>query len=171
MIVLKSQRTQSHSFRWGFCRIRGHLATKPSRHRLNRHQELCIFNTFRKDKSMMTYKPRGSCVTPDFRWRGWSNGGKSKKPKKISRTSNKTQNLWLCSIRRTTRPAGALLWVFRLFWTPPHKIPSQIKPPRKILARFSYPKKSFDHPCHLKSGVPPPTPSRPRGLHTPLFQC
>ena len=26
----------------------------------------------------------------------------------------------------------------------------------------SEPKKSFDHPCHLKSGVPPPTPPPPR---------
>ena len=27
--------------------------------------------------------------------------------------------------------------------------------PEKMLAKFFYPKKSFDHACHLKSGVPP----------------
>ena len=47
----------------------------------------------------------------------------------------------------------------------PTKIPNQIKLPKKILAKFSYPKtpeiedfkpkKSFDHPRHLKSQVPP----------------
>ena len=26
--------------------------------------------------------------------------------------------------------------------------------PKKCLSKFSYPKKSFDHPCHLKSGAP-----------------
>ena len=34
--------------------------------------------------------------------------------------------------------------------------------PEKMLAKFFYPKKSFDRPRHLKSGVPPgplPTPS------------
>ena len=35
------------------------------------------------------------------------------------------------------------------------KIPTQIKLPKKILAKFSNPKKSFDHPRHLKSRVPP----------------
>ena len=60
-----------------------------------------------------------------------------------------------------------------LFNTPPppkkkeKKIPTQIKLPKKILARFSTlktipesnisnPKKSFDHASHLKSRVPPP---------------
>ena len=48
----------------------------------------------------------------------------------------------------------------------PQKIPAKIKPSKKYLPKFSYPKKSrnrnfepqksFDHPCHLKSGVPPP---------------
>ena len=35
----------------------------------------------------------------------------------------------------------------------PPKIPTYIKPPKNILAKFFYPKKSFDHPCHLKSSV------------------
>ena len=49
----------------------------------------------------------------------------------------------------------------------PKKIPTQIKLPKKILAKFSYPqkipgstisnpKKSFDHPRYLKSRVPLP---------------
>ena len=33
-----------------------------------------------------------------------------------------------------------------------------IRPPNKMLARFSYPQISFDHPRHLKSGVLPPPP-------------
>ena len=37
----------------------------------------------------------------------------------------------------------------------PQKIPTYIKPPQNILAKFSYPKKTFDHPCHLKSSVLP----------------
>ena len=28
--------------------------------------------------------------------------------------------------------------------------------PKKYLPKFSYPKKFLDHPCHLKSGAPPP---------------
>ena len=50
---------------------------------------------------------------------------------------------------------------------PPQKNPYLIKPPKKILAKFSYPKKmpesnisnskkSLHHPCQLKSGVSPP---------------
>ena len=53
------------------------------------------------------------------------------------------------------------------FFLIPQKIPTQIKLPKKILAKCSYPKKfrnrkfqtqnkSFDHPRHLKSRVPPP---------------
>ena len=36
-------------------------------------------------------------------------------------------------------------------------------PPKKILkSKISNPKKSFDYPCHLKSGVPPPPPWGPK---------
>ena len=44
------------------------------------------------------------------------------------------------------------LWrFFRLFWI--------AKPPKKILeSTISNPPKFCDHPCHLKSGVPPPPP-------------
>ena len=44
-------------FMWGFCRVPGHLATK-----LSRHRKIATKNTFRKYKSMMTYKPRGEGV-------------------------------------------------------------------------------------------------------------
>ena len=35
----------------------------------------------------------------------------------------------------------------------PLKIPTYIKLPKKILTIFQTPQKTFDHPCHLKSGV------------------
>ena len=39
----------------------------------------------------------------------------------------------------------------------PQKILAKILLPPKILeSKISNPKKSFNHPCHLKSGVPPP---------------
>ena len=49
--------------------------------------------------------------------------------------------------------------IFRLFWIP-KKNPYLIKPHKKILAKFSYPKTSqnwkfLTHSRHLKSGVPP----------------
>ena len=38
---------------------------------------------------------RGYSGTPDFKWWGWSNGGKKSKPKKIHRASNKSpKNPW-----------------------------------------------------------------------------
>ena len=77
----------------------------------------------------------GGGGNPDFKWRGWSNGGKSQKPKKSLGVLTNPKSLvtkfnpralkkaakqvWLCFVRRTSRPAEALLWVFRLFWTPP----------------------------------------------------
>lgn len=134
MIVLLFQRTRSHSSGEVFCRVPGHLATKPSRHRRTGHQELCIFNTFRKDKSMMTYKPRGRRYS-GFQETGmieWEKKSKHKKSlglltkpkisgKKINPRALKkaAKQVWLCFIRKTLRPSGTLLWVFRLFWTPP----------------------------------------------------
>ena len=79
MIVLKFQRTRSHSSGEVFV---GYVVTsppKPSRHRRNRHQELCIFNTFRQDKSMMTYKPRGRGYS-GFQVTGMIEWGKKSKP-------------------------------------------------------------------------------------------
>ena len=43
--------------------------------------------------------------------------------------------------------------------TTPIKILAKILLPKKIPNwKLSNPQKSFDHPCHLKSGVPPPLP-------------
>ena len=39
-------------------------------------------------------------------------------------------------------------------------------PPKIPKSKISNPKKSFDHPCHLKSGVPPPP--HPAGTQTSL---
>ena len=63
------------------------------------------------------------------------------------------------------------------FWKAPMKVWSNLKSPlksshtKKYLPNFltqnipelkiSNPKKSFNHPCHLKSGVPPPPPPPP----------
>ena len=75
---------------------------------------------------------------------------------------------WLYFIRRTTRPGyTGTTTIPRLF---------RIKPPKKILDKFSYPpkntgienfkpKKSFDHPRRWKSGVSPPRPP-PRNVHS-----
>ena len=35
------------------------------------------------------------------------------------------------------------------------------QPPKILKLKISNPKKSFDHPCHLKSRVPPPPPPPP----------
>ena len=36
---------------------------------------------------------------------------------------------------------------------------------------ISNPEKSFDHPCHLKSGVPPTPPPPPLGIHTHMYNA
>ena len=64
-------------------------------------------------------------------------------------------------IRRTSQPGH-----YRFFLIPPktpysnqasQKNTCQIFVPKKIPeSKISNPKKSFDHPCHLKSRVPPP---------------
>jgi len=64
------------------------------------------------------------------------------------------------------RDTRALPRIFRLFWIPPknpylnqatpQKNTCQIFLPKKIPeSKISNPKKSFDHPRQLKSGVPP----------------
>ena len=56
-----------------------------------------------------------------------------------------------------------------LFWIPPKNPNLNQATQKSTCQKFSYPKsklsnpkKSFEHPCHLKSGVHPPPP--PRGL-------
>ena len=118
--------------------------------------------------------------TPDFKWQGWSNGGKNKTPQEIPSASNKTsQNPWTkiqppktptpnfqgIKISRSGRNTGNITNLQIVLNTP--KYPTHIKLPQKYLPKYSCPKeipkskilnprKSFDHPCHLKSGVPPP---------------
>ena len=118
--------------------------------------------------------------TPDFKWQGWSNGGKNKTPQEIPSASNKTpQNPWTkiqppktptpnfqgIKISRSGRNTWTITNLQIVLNTP--KYPIHIKLPQKYLPKYSCPKeipkskilnprKSFDHPCHLKSGVPPP---------------
>ena len=122
----------------------------------------------------------GEGGTPDFKWQGWSNGGKNKTPQEIPSASNKTpQNPWTkmqppktltpnfqgIKISRSGRNTGTITNLQIVLNTP--KYPTHIKLPQKYLPKYSCPKeipkskilnprKSFDHPCHLKSGVPPP---------------
>ena len=119
---------------------------------------------------------RGS---PDFRWHGWSNGGKNqekKNPLGFKQNSKKSldQNLtpkkshaefpshknFQKALNDITRRIETL--VFNTQKTPyfnqaTQKILAKIFQPKKIQkSKISTPKKSFDHPCHLNSGVPPP---------------
>ena len=70
-------------FRWGFCRVPGHLATKLSRHRQNRHQE--YFSKVQVDDDLQT-QGKGVIriqVTGMIEW------GKKSKAQKIPGSSNK----------------------------------------------------------------------------------
>ena len=100
---------------------------------------------------------------------GWhSQGGYSgfQLTEMIEWGQNKPQNKFGCTLftellSRNTRPLPRIL---RLFWIPKESL-LKSSHPKKILAEFSYPKnpgienvkpkKSFDHPRHSKSGVPP----------------
>ena len=78
--------------------------------------------------------------------------------KNISRKQKQSQNKICFTLFMELH--GRVIWIHQ-------KIPTSIKLPQKILAKILLPKKipkskisnlkrSFDHPCHLKSGVPPP---------------
>ena len=107
---------------------------------------------------------------PNFKWRGWMDGAKIYIYIYIPGPSSHTQkNPWTksyhpkspmsnfrallidCNCSWDTR---ALLGFFRLLWILKKKTP-QIKPPKKILAKFSYPP------------PPPKTKSRNRTFKTP----
>ena len=87
--------------------------------------------------------------------------GCTTKPKKICRVSNKTQkNPWTKNEpppppkkkkKRTRFPRGTSL-IFRLFWTP-IQIPTKIKVPQKILAKFSNPKRSQNGKFETQKGL------------------
>ena len=108
-----------------------------------------------------------------FQVTGMTEWGQKSKPKKVLWASNKTkkmpgpklQNFQAIKMSRQHQIIE-LSQILRLFWIP-QKIPTLIKLQKKyILLQKSWnkkfqphhplpKKKSFDHPCHLKSGVPP----------------
>ena len=70
------------------------------------------------------------------------------------------KHVCLYFIRKTTQPGHYQFFLI------PQKIPTQINLPKKNTCQFLYPNKSrnrkfqtqknsFDHPCHLKSSLPP----------------
>ena len=114
----------------------------------------------------------GGGGTPDFKWQGWSNGGKKQNPKKSldQNLTSKQSHTQFPSHKHFQRNYAAQ--IFRLFWIT-HKIPRlKLSHPQKIFlgsliaknenfptqksqnGKISNPPKSFNHPCHLKSGVP-----------------
>ena len=129
-----------------------------------------------------TTNPRGG--TRDFKWRGWSNGAKSQDQKKslVQKLTPKNPMpiLWPLKVpergnaitqRKTLEIEHSCLFIHHTIWIYPfpHLIlfntpkksllkssyPSQIFVPKKIPeSKISNPKKSFDHPRHLKSRVP-----------------
>ena len=105
------------------------------------------------------------------------NGGKNQNPPKLLRASNKSQIIPRpkfkvlkkshAEIARGTMRLGykgtitKLQIILRTQKNPylnqaTQKIPAKIFLPKKIpKSKFSNPKRSFNLPCHLKSGVPP----------------
>ena len=112
----------------------------------------------------------GFQVTGMIEW-----GQESRLPKKFPGASNKTLEILLTKNLPPPPPKelhaefpslrwdaalrgldmGTLPGIFRLFRIP-KKVATSIKPPKRIVAKFSNAKKSLDHSRHLKSGVPPP---------------
>ena len=121
--------------------------------------------------------------TPDFKWQGWSIGGKNQNPQKSldqSLTPQKshtefpshknflkaetvTEQDWFYFI-----PGTAWLGILcrnyynlQVVMNTPHKTLLKPSYPKKYLPKFFYPRKSqnwkfqIDHPCHWKLGVPP----------------
>ena len=104
--------------------------------------------------------PKGG--TLEFKWQGWSNGGKNQNPKKSVGLQTKPldQNL-------TPKKSHAEFPSHKNFQGALNDITQKIetlvlntpKNPKKYLPKFSYPKNSqienfkpqnpFDHPCHL----------------------
>ena len=115
-----------------------------------------------------------------FKWQEWSNGGKSQNPKKsldqnlIPQKShfeflshNNFQRNYATMIRPNYHKSADCFEY-------PKKSLLKSSYSKKYMPKFSYPNKipkskisnptkSFDHPCHLKSGEPPPPPS-PKAL-------
>ena len=139
---------------------------------------------------VMMLPTQGWGDAPDLKWRGWSNGGKSHNPKKSPRhkLTPKKSHAKFSSLKSFQKALNEIIWKIEtleiiwcvcLFSIIPFEVITNLHIvlyTQKILAKFSYPNKSpeskilnppkpFDHPCHLKSGVPP----SPCGA--PLCEC
>ena len=115
-------------------------------------------------------------VCPSFKVTGMIEWGLKLKPKKISGRNINPQKPCAKFLSLNFRDTLALPQIFRLFELIPKKILSKVNPPKKCFpilpkkfpeSKISNPEKSFDHPYHLKSGVPhskPPPPPPPPNL-------
>ena len=107
--------------------------------------------------------PGGRGGIPDFKWQGWSNGGKNQNPKKSHADFPSHKNF---QSNYTARTCGSYHESSDCFEYPKKSLIISSHP-KKYLVKFSYPnkipkskisnpKKSFNHPCHLKFRAPPP---------------
>ena len=108
----------------------------------------------------------GGGVTPDLKWREWLNRGKIKTPPKKSHAEFLSLKNFQKALNDTSRctlfaelrsqDTRALPRIFRLFWIPPPpKNPYLHQPTQKITCQIFLPIKTFAHPRHLKSRLPP----------------
>ena len=115
----------------------------------------------------------GRAGSQDFKWQGWSNGGKNQNipkslglqvkcrkipgpkfhPSEIPSWMFEPNNL-LAELRG--RDTWELSPIFRLFWIPPKNTCQNFPTKKYPEIENVKPQKTFDHPCRLKSGVPSP---------------
>ena len=109
--------------------------------------------------------------TLDFKWQGWSNGGKNQSPQKYlyqnvtppPKKKNPMPNFRAIKFPESIKwynynkssdcfeyPKNSLLKSSCL----KKYLPKFSYPPKIPNSKFQTPKKLFGHPCHLKSGVP-----------------
>ena len=118
--------------------------------------------------------PGGGGGTPDFKWLGWLNGGKTQNPKKSlhqnltpqkSHAAFPNHKIFEKALNDITRKIQTLVWN-----TKKNSYLNQATP-KKYLPKFFFPEKLFDHPCHLKSRVPPPPlPGLRPNIHIQILQ-
>ena len=119
---------------------------------------------------LLKYSPGGG-GTLDFKWWGWWNGKKNPWTKNL--TPNKSHNKFT-SLKILQK--GKQVWLYfgcRTMWPGYAGTTTNVQivlNAQKILTKFSYPKKSFDHPHHLKSGVSP-SPPHPVGVPACIDDC
>ena len=132
-------------------------------------KQTCIISML---QSMLHQVP-GRLYTPDFKWQGWSNGGKNQNLKKIPGPKFNPQKIEFPSHKNFQRNyATGIRGNYHNIPTKPTKIKL---PKKKQLPKFSFPKKlqnlkfqtqkSFNHSCHLKSRVLHPLPHLPLPGH------